>query len=106
MSEIANSLALSLAALFGLAAALNLAAPGFLRRAYSRWDFPRGFFYVAGTAQAFAALFLFLPQTRMRGGVLGAMILFVTVILLLNRGKYAYAVPAMLLMVALAPAMA
>ena len=30
----------------------------------------------------------------------------VTVVLLLNRGKYAYAVPAMLLMVALAPAMA
>lgn len=34
------------------------------------------------------------------------MILFATVVLLLNRGKYAYAVPAMLLMVALAPAMA
>src|SRR5690349_14103865 len=106
MSEFANSLALSLAALFGSVAALNLMAPGFLRRAYARWDFPRGFFYVAGTAQAFAALFMFLPQTRIWGGVLGAMILFVTVILLLNRGKYAYAVPAMLLMVALAPAMA
>ena len=106
MSEIANSLALTLAALFGLAAALNLAAPGFLRRAYVRWEFARGFFYVAGTAQGFAALFLFLPQTRIWGGVLGAMILFITVVLLLNRGKYAYAVPAMLLMVALAPAMA
>ena len=51
------------------------------------------------------ALFLFLPQTRIWGGVLGAMVLFVTVVSLLNRGKYAYAVPAMLLMVALAPAM-
>ncbi len=106
MSEIANTLALTLAAMFGLAAALNLMAPDFLRRAYARWEFPRGFFYVAGTAQGFAALFLFLPQTRIWGGVLGAMILFVTVVLLLNRGKYVYAVPAMLLMVALAPAMA
>ena len=105
MSEIANSLALGLSALFGLAAALNLAAPGFLRRAYARWMFPRGFYYVVGIAQTLTALFLFLPQTRIWGGVLGAMVLFVTVVSLLNRGKYAYAVPAMLLMVALAPAM-
>ena len=106
MSEIANVLALTLAALFGLGAALNLAAPGFLRRAYARWGFARGFYYVAGTALGFAALFLVLPQTRIWGGILGAMILFITVVMLLNRGKYVYAVPAMLLMVALAPAMA
>jgi hypothetical protein len=106
MSEIANVLALTLAALFGLAATLNLAAPGFLRRAYARWQFARGFYYVTGTAMGLTALFLALPQTRIWGGVLGAMILFITVVMLLNRGKYAYAVPAMLLMVALAPAMA
>jgi hypothetical protein len=106
MSEIANVLALSLAALFGLAALLNLAAPGFLRRAYARWEFARGFYYVAGTALAFTALFLTVPQTRIWGGILGAMVLFVTVVLLLNRGKYGYAVPAILLMMALAPAMA
>jgi hypothetical protein len=34
------------------------------------------------------------------------MLLFFITVGLLNRGKYAYAVPAMLLMVALAPAMA
>jgi hypothetical protein len=106
MSEIADALALTLAALFGLAAALNLAAPGFLRRAYARWEFARGFQYVAGTALGFTALFLVLPQTRIWGGILGAMILFITVVMLLNRGKYTYAVPAMLLMLALAPAMA
>jgi hypothetical protein len=106
MSEIANILALGLAILFGLAAALNLAAPGFLRRAYAHWQFARGFHYVAGTALGFTALFLVLPQTRIWGGILGAMVLFITTVLLLNRGKYAYAVPAILLMVALAPAMA
>ena len=106
MSEIANILALTLAGLFGLAAALNLAAPGFLRRAYARWQFARGFHYVAGTALGLTTLFLIVPQTRIWGGALGAMVLFITIVLLLNRGKYAYAVPAMLLMVALAPAMA
>jgi hypothetical protein len=52
------------------------------------------------------ALFLSLPQTRIWGGVLGAMVLFITVVSLLNHRKYLYAVPAILLMVALAPAMA
>jgi hypothetical protein len=106
MSEIANAIALGLAALFGLAAVLNLAAPGFVRRVYQRWAFARGFYYVVGLAQALTALFLVVPETRIWGGILGAMILFVTVISLLNHRKYLYAVPAILLMVALAPAMA
>ena len=106
MSEFADFLALALAAAFALPAALNLAAPKFVRRIYERWAFPRGFYYVVGVAQTFTALFLFLPETRIWGGVLGAMVLFVTVVSLLNRRKYLYAVPAILLMVALAPAMA
>jgi hypothetical protein len=106
MSEIANVIALTLAALFGAGALLNLAAPGFVRRAYQRWDYPRGFYYVVGIAQGLTALFLGVEQTRIWGGILGAMILFVTVIVLLNRRKYVYAVPAILVMVALAPAMA
>ena len=56
MSEIANVLALTLATLFGLAAMLNLAAPRFLRRAYARWQFARGFHYVSiGRPSAFNA---------------------------------------------------
>jgi hypothetical protein len=106
MSEIGNLIAVTLATLFGLSALVNLAAPGFVRRAYQRWDFPRGFYYVVGIAQGLTALFLGVEQTRIWGGVLGAMILFVTVISLLNHRKYAYAVPAILVMVALAPAMA
>lgn len=103
---IANILALVMAALFGAAALLHLAAPGFVVRAYRRWNFPRGFHYVAGIAQGFAGLFLALEQTRIWGGFLGAMILFITVSALLNRRKYLYAVPAILAMIALAPAMA
>jgi len=105
MSEVAGLFAQVLATLFGAAAILNLAAPGFVRRAYQRWSFPRGFYYVVGLAQALTTLFLAVPQTRIWGGILGAMILFVTVVSLLNHRKYVYAVPAILAMIALAPAM-
>jgi hypothetical protein len=102
---IANIVALFLAGLFGFAGLLHIAAPRGLREAYRRWQFPRGFYYVAGAAQLIAALFLSAPQLRIWGGILAAMILFVTVVSLLNRRKYSYAVPAILVMVALAPAM-
>jgi|SRR6266404_105498 len=106
MSDIGNFLAQLLAGLFGVAAVLNLAAPGFVRRIYQRWEFPRGFYYVAGLAQGLTALFLAVEQTRIWGGILGAMVLFVTVVSLLNHRKYGYAIPAILVMLALAPAMA
>ena len=106
MSEIGDFTAQLLAGLFAVAAVLNLAAPGFVRRIYQRWAFARGFYYVVGAAQALAALFLAVHQTRVWGGILGATILFVTVVALLNRRQYVYAVPAILAMIALAPAMA
>jgi len=106
MSDIANLIAEMLAGLFALTAVLNLAAPGFVRRIYQRWTFARGFYYAVGAAQALTALFLAVPQTRIWGGILGAMILFVTVVSLLNHRRYLYAVAAMLAMAALAPAMA
>lgn len=106
MSEAADLIASLLAGLFGVGAALNLAAPGFVRRAYRRWAFARGFHYVVGSAQALAAIFLALHQTRIWGGILGGAILFVTVVALLNRRQYLYALPAILAMIALAPAMA
>jgi len=106
MLELSNLMAELMASLFGLAAVLNLAAPGFVRRAYQRWAFGRGFYYVVGAAQALTALFLVLPQTRIWGGLLGAAILFVIVVSLLNRRQYLYALPAILAMMALAPAMA
>ena len=106
MSEVANPLAQILAALFGLSAVTHLAAPRFVRHVYQRWAFARGFYYVVGAAQILTALFLAVHQTRIWGGILGAVILFVTVVSLLNRGKYLYALPAILAMIAIAPAMA
>jgi hypothetical protein len=106
MSEAANLLACLLATVFALAALLNVIAPPFVRRAYQRLGYARSFLYLLGIVQGVTALFLAVPQTRIWGGILGAMLLFFITVGLLNRGKYAYAVPAMLLMVALAPAMA
>src|SRR5256885_9101352 len=79
MSEIGNLIAELLAVLFGMAAIVNLAAPAFVLRIYRRWAFARGFYYVVGAAQGLTALFLAVPQTRIWGGILGAMILFVIV---------------------------
>lgn len=104
MFEDGNVLAQGLAALFGATALLNLTAPGFVRRAYRQWDYARGFYYVVGVAQALTALFLILPPTRIWGGVLGAMVLFVTTVSLLNHRKYLLAIPTVLVMMALAPA--
>jgi hypothetical protein len=103
---ISNTVALSLAALFLLSGVAHLAGLRILRAGYRRGNFAPAFPLVAGTAQLFAALFLAIPETRIWGGVLAATILFVTVVWLLNRGKYLYAMPAILVMVALAPAVA
>jgi hypothetical protein len=104
LSSLGDGLVLILTALFAFAAAMNLSAPGFVRRFYRRWDYPRGFYYVAGVAQALTALFLAVPETRIWGGILGAFVLFAMTVSLLNHRQYVYAIPAILLMVAIAPA--
>jgi hypothetical protein len=106
LSNLSEGIALILTTLFTLAATLNIAAPDFLRRLYRRWDYPRGFYYVVGIAQGLTALFLAVPETRIWGGILGAFVLFATTVALLNRRQYMYAVPTILMMMAIAPAMA
>ena len=105
LSDLGSALALLLTLLFGLGAMLNLAGPALVLRLYRRSEYPRGFHYVVGLIQGLTALFLAVPQTRIWGGILGAMVLFVAIVSLLNHRKYVYAVPAIVLMLALAPAM-
>jgi hypothetical protein len=106
LALISNITALSLAFLFFLAGAAHIVNIRSLRATYRRWRFSPGFPYVTGIAQLFTAVFLAVPQTRIWGGILAAAILFVTVVWLLNRGRYLYAVPAILAMLLLAPAVA
>ena len=104
LSGLGNAIAPVLTALFALSATLNLAAPAFLRRLYRRWDYPGGFYYVVGVAQGMTAVFLAVPETRIWGGILGAFVLFATTVSLLNHRHYVYAIPTILMMIAIAPA--
>jgi hypothetical protein len=106
LASVSNAAALTLSALFFLSGVAHIVGVGRLRAGYRRWHFASSFRYVAGTTQLLAALFLAVPQVRIWGGALAAMILFGTVVSLLNHGKYLYAVPAILFMAAIVPALA
>jgi hypothetical protein len=96
--------ALILTALFGFNAAIHLVGPAFLRARYRRWRFPANAHLVIGVLNLLAALFLSNPITRIWGVALAGLITFVTIVTLLNHGKYGYSVPAMLVLAALVPA--
>ena len=96
--------ALTLTTLFGISAAIHLYGPVFLRARYRRWRFPANAHLVVGVLNLLAALFLSNPITRIWGVALAALITFVTIVTLLNPGKYGYSVPAMLVLAALVPA--
>jgi hypothetical protein len=106
LAIVSNTVALFLAFIFLLAGAAHIMGPRALRSAYRRWQLAGSFRYVVGVVQLFTALFLAVPQTRFWGGALAATILFATVVSLLNHGKYVYAIPAILIMIALVPAVA
>ena len=96
--------ALLLTGLFGLSAAIHLTGPVFLRARYRRWRFPANTHLIIGVLNLLAALFLSNPITRIWGVALAGLITFVTIVTLLNHGKYGYSVPAMLVLAALIPA--
>lgn len=96
--------ALILTALFGLSAAIHLAGPTFLRACYRRGRFPANAHLVVGVLNLLAPLFLSNPITRIWGVALAGLITFVTIVTLLNHGKYGYSLPAMLVLAALVPA--
>jgi hypothetical protein len=96
--------ALILTIVFGLSAAIHLTGPTVLRARYRRWRFPSNAHLVVGVLNLLAALFLSNPITRIWGVALAGLITFVTIVTLLNHGKYGYSVPALLVLAALVPA--
>jgi hypothetical protein len=96
--------ALVLSGLFGAGGMLHMAGPAFVRRAYRNWGFHSNAHRVVGVLQILTALFLSNPVTRIWGVILAGFIIFFATVALLNRGKYAYSVPGLLLMLALVPA--
>jgi DoxX-like family len=102
--QVYNSIALVLSGIFALSAVVHLASPGFVRRAYTRWNFARGFHLITGIVELAAAAFLASPTTRIWGVVLAAAVLFSAVVTLLSNRQYAYTVPSIIMLIALAPA--
>ena len=102
--EIYGSIALVLSGIFAVSGLVHLVGPTFVRRAYERWNFARGFHYIAGTVELMAGAFLASPTTRIWGVVLAAAVLFSAVVTLLSNRQYAYAVPSIVMLIALAPA--
>jgi uncharacterized membrane protein HdeD (DUF308 family) len=96
--------ALVLTTMFAVSAAIQMAGPKFLLARYRRWRFPANTHLIVGVLQLLAALFLSNPITRIWGVALGVLIAFITVVTLLNHGKYGYSLPVMLVMAALIPA--
>ena len=105
MSVLPVVAAWSVALVLAVSAAAHLAGLRRLRAAYAEWEYPRSFHRVVGVSNLVAALFLARPETRVWGVTLAAVILFIAVVTLLSHRRYYYAVPGMLLMLALPPAL-
>jgi hypothetical protein len=99
-----STIAVALSIIFGVAAIVHLAGPGFVRRAYERWEFPPKFYRVTGLTELLVAVFLADPPTRLWGIALGGFVTFMAEITLLSHRQYIWSVPGILLMVALVPA--
>jgi hypothetical protein len=89
--------------MFLLAGLVNLIGSPVVRAAYRAWDYPANFYRVVGIIELTVALFMALPETRIWGVILGGFIAFFSVVTLLKNRRYAWSLPAMLLLAALVP---
>jgi hypothetical protein len=103
--SISDFVAWSLAVILALTGLVQLAGLRFVRQAYENWEYPRGIHRVAGSLEIVAAAFLVMSPTRVWGVALAGMILFVAVVTLLSHRQYLAALPGMIMMAALVPAL-
>ncbi|MDE2112649.1 MAG: hypothetical protein KGJ79_16025 [Alphaproteobacteria bacterium] len=87
--------------LFGL---VQFVTPGVVRNSYCNPDFSPSFCRVSAVMELLAGTFLAMPVTRSWGLILAAFITFSLVVMLLGHSKYLYALPVMIILVALVPA--
>jgi hypothetical protein len=86
------------ALVIGLAGLVHLIGPAPLRRLLAEWGYGRGFNWVTGGFAIAAGIFLAIPQLRIWGVVLGGFLSFGATALLLDRRKYFFALPGILLL--------
>jgi hypothetical protein len=105
MYNLPTLIASSLAAIFALVGLVQLAGPRFLRDTYRGWDYAQGLRVVTGLLDIAAAAMLAEPGMRGWGLILAAILIFGSVVTMLNHRQYVGAACAMLMMAALVPAM-
>src|SRR5438045_1870996 len=86
------------AAIFAVAGLVFFADPQPLSKLLAEWGYGRNFSRVFGVFATIAAVFLLIPQLRLWGVAVAAFVLFGTTVMLLERRKYAYAMPGILLL--------
>jgi hypothetical protein len=92
------------AAVLAAAGLVNVVAPGAVRRVYARWEISPASYVTVGALQLVAAGLLLSPASQMWGIVLAALIAFGAVVLLLDRGRYFFALPVLVFMAGLGAA--
>ena len=101
---VALAAAIAVSIVFAVAGAIQIMGPRAVREVYCRWNFPQQFRRIVGVLDLVAASLLLWPGMRGYGIALAGIICFGGVVILFEHGNYVYALPAMLLLVALAPA--
>ena len=100
---VSTLLSWAFATLFAGAGLLHLAAPKWLRQTYQRWDYPSAFPLVAAALDTAAAVLLASPDLRGWGISLAEIIAFFSAIAILTHERTIFAMPAVVLMIALVP---
>ncbi len=100
----AHLLANGLAAIFAVAAIIDLAGSRYVRARFRRWRYPLQFYRVMGVLQLITAIFLAVPPLRIWGVILAGLVTFFWMVALINHRQWSWAAAGLLLMMALAPA--
>ena len=92
------------ASFLGLAGLVNWFDGAKIRALYRRWQIPARSYRTIGLLEISAAMFLAVPHLRAWGIVLGAVLLFGSAVLLLNHGRYGYAMAVIFMLATLGAA--
>jgi hypothetical protein len=104
LSDVMDVMFYAVTGLFLVAALINLSGVPVVRATDRAASYPANFYRVVGAIEALVVLFLAVPQTRIWGVILGGLVVFFSTVTLLKNRQYAWSVPAMLVLAALAPA--
>lgn len=104
LSDVMDVIFITVTGLFLVTAMINICGVPLVRSADRASVRPANFYRVIGAMEALVALFLAVPQIRIWGVILGGLLVFFAVVNLLKNRQYAWSVPAMLVLAALAPA--